>query len=243
MSGASVPERVLQWARSQSSEYTASHLAEELGLSQRSASIYLSRLAVAGKIVRLMKGRYISFQPFIPSTLQRVGLAIAREMPLTDAVLWTTGPLTQLMHDIPTLDLLVIEATPIDVEGIRDVVLGLGMPVVSRPTRRDISEVLIRSTRVLVIPSRNTYATTAWKGHLRTAMLEKVLVDSYFLSSRKGLPIPSAAIIEAMRAALDGGVIDGRVVRRYATRRHLTDDLLRPLGMSGCPGRRSCRPS
>ena len=225
MSNARVPENVVLWARSQSGEFTAVRLAAELELSRITASIYLSRLALAGKATRLMRGRYISYRPSIPSTLQRVGLAIAREMPSTDAVLWTTGAIAQFMHDMPTQGLVVVEAAVIDVDAIEDVLLAMGIPTVSRPAKRDIAEYMVRSTRVIVLPSRNRYATVPWKGHLRMAMLEKALVDVYFLASRKGLPFPPTDVIEAMRIAIERGAIDARVLKRYGSRRHILAEL------------------
>jgi hypothetical protein len=225
MSVSHVPVKVSLWARSQTGEFTASRLASELELSHRSASIYLSRLAVAGEIVRLMKGRYISFRPSVPSMLQRVGLAIAREMPLTDAVLWTTATLAQVLHDLPALSITLVEAAPVDVDAVGEVLIEAGIPAVSRPSKRDIAEVIVRGTRVLVLPSRNRYATTPWKGRLRGAMLEKVLIDTYFLASRKGLPIPPGDIVDGLVSSLERGAVDLRVLRRYAARRHLLAEL------------------
>ena len=216
---------------SQSGEFTAARLASELELSHRSASIYLSRLAVAGEILRLMKGRYISFRPAVPSMLQRVGLAIAREMPLTDAVLWTTTALAQVLHDVPPLGIVLVEAAPVDIDAIGEVLIDAGIRAVSRPSKRDIAEVIVRGTKVLVMPSRNRYATMPWKGRLRGAMLEKVLIDSYFLASRKGLPIPPGDIIDGLVASLERGAVDRRVLRRYAARRHLLEELHSALGV------------
>jgi hypothetical protein len=225
MTGAHVPQRVRRWASAQTGGLTAGDLAEAMGLSRSSASQYLSRLALAGEIVRLTRGRYLAFVPGVPRSLERVRSVLHTEMPLTEVVLWSTEAASQFTHSVPSRSFAVVETARENVGSVSDALLEGGLSAVARPSRRDLTEIFQRNIEVLVMQSRNTYATFPLGGRVRMATLEKVLVDMYFLATRRGLPVPEEDIVDALRNALDGGAADASVLRRYSMRRHVHGEL------------------
>ena len=225
MAGIQVPRRVREWTISQSGVFIAADLAADVGISPSTASQYLSRLAKRGDITRLVRGRYLSHEPAVPESLTRVVSALSREMPFTDLVVWSTEGIAHFTHSVPPRSLAFVETPKENVPSVRAVLEEEGLFLVTIPSPRDLAEVFHRGTEVFLMARRDRYATVPLKGRLRMSTLERVLVDVYFLARRRELPIPVEDLLDAMRAAVDGGAVDVRVLRRNAMRRHVDKEL------------------
>jgi hypothetical protein len=80
-----------------------------------------------------------------------------------------------------------------------------------------------------VIARRDRCGAVRWKGALDAASLERVLLGTYFLVTRKGLPYPEEEIRSAIRKAVREKLVDARTLRRCAARRNLLPELERIL--------------
>ena len=220
-----MPRRVQAWTISQSGVFTAADLAADLDISQGTASQYLSRLARMGDITRLLRGRYLSHEQAVPESLTRIVSALFREMPFTEVVVWSVEVLAHFTHSVPPCSLAFVETSRENVPSVRAVLEEEGLLLVAIPSPRDLAEVFHRGTEVFLMARRDRYATVPLRGKLRMSTLERVLVDTYFLATRRRLPIPVQDLLDAMRAAVDGGAVDLRVLRRTAMRRRVDGEL------------------
>ena len=226
---AAVPGKVLDWARSQTAEFGWGELCENLGISRQSAMAYLSRLARCGLIFRVRKGRYRSFENRPSRRTAKVAAVLSAKMPLTSAVIWSTDQLIHYSDHIPKRTHLFVETAPENVPAIVDVLRRSGRRTVGRPTARDLAESLDMGTEVLVLARKEGCGAVPWKGHLMVASLERALLGTYFLVTRKRLPYPKEEIICAIRRAVREKAVDIRTLRRCAARRNLSQELKRIL--------------
>jgi hypothetical protein len=172
-----------------------------------------------------MRGRYISHEQAVPESLTRVVAALSREMPFTDLVVWSTEALAHFTHSVPPRSLAFVETAGENVPSVRAVLEEEGLFLVVDPSPRDLAEAFHRGTEAFLLARRDRYATVPLMGDLRMSTLERVLVEAYFLATRRGLPVPAEDLLDAMRTAVEGGAVDPRVLRRVAMRRRVDGDL------------------
>jgi hypothetical protein len=134
---------------------------------------------------------------------------------------WSTEALAHFTHSVPPRPLAFVETAGENVPSVRAVLEEGGLLLVVDPSPRDLAEAFHRGTEAFLLARRDRYATVPLGGDLRMSTLERVLVDAYFLATRRG---------HAMRTAVDGGAVDPRVLRRVATRRRVDRELAGLLG-------------
>jgi len=226
---AKVPGQVIEWARSQSAEFGWKELSEELGVSRRTAMVYLSRLTMSGLIFRARKGRYRPFENRPSRRARKAAAVLSVKMPLTRAVVWSTDQLVHYSDFIPQRAFLFVETAPENIPAIVDVLRRSKMRTVGLPTARDMAESLDMDTDVFVIARKEGCGAVPWKGLLKGASLERVLLSTYFLVTRKRLPYPEEEIKSAIRRAVREKAVDIRTLRRCAARRNLSRELKKIL--------------
>jgi hypothetical protein len=94
-----------------------------------------------------------------------------------------------------------------------------------RPTRTAFKGAYEDGTEVIVLAKRDRYGTRPWKGKVSFADLERVFVDLYALSSRKGLPFPEEEVLGALGNALAENTVSRGALRKYSKRRYVYADL------------------
>lgn len=229
MRAATVPGKVVEWARSQPAGFGWKELSDELGVSRQSALAYLSRLSRAGWIYRSGKGRYRSFENRPSGKVRKAASTLSARMPLTRAVLWSTDQLVHYSDHIPRRTFLFVDTAPENVPAIVDVLQRSGMRAVGRPTVRDLAESLERDTDAFVMARKEGCGAVPWKGALMRASLERALLGTYFLVTRRSLPYLEEDIKMAIRRAVRENAVDKRTLRRCAARRNLLEELKKIL--------------
>lgn len=224
-----VPGRVIDWVRSQQSGFGSDDLAKATGLSYRSASIYLSRLERKGIIYRRKKGLYGLFLPTLSRSVRRIAGILLRELPMTGIVVWSTEDLVPYLHYLPNRYLLFLETRSENLPSVRDVLVERGMRVRARPSKRDLRESYSGDPDVLLFSKKDVYGTKPWKGGISTASLERVLVDMYVLTSKKGLAFPTEDVLDALERALKDNAVSRDTLRKYSKRRYVYVDLRRMI--------------
>jgi hypothetical protein len=222
-----IPDRIINWVRTQKNEFGAKELSEATIISHRSALIYLSRLEKTGILSRRTKGRYSSFSQKPSLEVQKLGNILLRELPFTAVVLWSTDTIIHFSQNMPNRHQMFLETEKDNVSSVHDVLKEKGIRVKARPSRRDFEAANDDGIEVFVLSKKERYATRHWKGKIFIANLEKVFIDMYVLASRKGLPYPKEEIMRALETAMDQNALSRNTLRKYSKRRYVYPDLRR----------------
>lgn len=202
---------------------------EAMGISRRSALIYLSRMERKGAISKLMRGRYVSAIRKPSWRVLKVIRVLARELPLTALEVWSTDVLIHFSHHIPARFFVFVDARPQDAPSVLDALKEAGMKAVAEPARGNYGVPVEMGAEVFVRRRKTLRGTMPWKGNVSLVILERVLVDLYVLSARDGFPLPKEDIAGAVAMAVGQGAADRRTLRRYATRRYVYPELKKAI--------------
>jgi hypothetical protein len=225
MTGIRVPEKAARWASMQSMEFGPGEMAAALGISHRSALLYLSRLETKGLISKLMRGRYVSALPTPSKKALNIARLLAHEMPLTRVVVWGTDSLAPFSHHMLPRPVIFVETEAEDAPSAGDVLREKGYKVVLEPTAKEYRSSVELGVEVFVRNARSRWGAIPWKKNVSLAILEKMFVDLYFLVTRKGFPLPRVEVAKALRAAIGQKAVRPETVRRYAIRRNVYPEL------------------
>lgn len=199
-------------------------LDREPDLSRATAHQYLNRLAQQGMLAQVGRGLYrakapLAFEPVLPERLRVLADTIQAGLPFAEFTLWSTVQVVELAHMVPTHHVTFVEAERDVAATIYEVLLTAGEHVLLDPSREALSQLLDLAEEPAVIRSRAETMATVEVAGIRTASLEKLLVDLYFGSTREGLPLAPEELGRMLRAALSHYTVNFVLLLAYAERR------------------------
>lgn len=204
-------------------------LSHNSGLSRRTVHQYLNRLAREGELTQVGRGLYRTdspppFQPPLPERVRTLAHRIRAQLPFSEFTIWSTVQAIELAHMLPTRHVAFVEADQEVAPAIYEVLLSANEPALLDPPRDALDQLLALSKEPLVVRRRaETMATVEVEG-VRTATLEKLLVDLYFESSREGLLLDPGEFGRMLRSALTHYNVNFVLLLAYAERRGIRDD-------------------
>lgn len=210
-------------------------LAQTFNITETTAMNYLSRLAKTGQIKNISKGTYqtknnkqqtTNKPPPLPQDLQNIVNQINTAMPMTKITTWSLQMISNYTHYMIGKDLMFIETTKTLSNSIRDLLLSKDYRVVLSPQKRDYQEYnLYPQTPIFIIERKETYGLTQQNNYF-TPMLERLWIDIYYYSTRKGLTFDSFELGLIFAAMVEQGAINFDRLLRYATRRGCFNEIL-----------------
>ncbi len=222
--------------------FTIEEVRREFDYAPATARAYLSRLARNYLIHRLARGYYATGKAVggldaIPPLVWEVNNAVRNELPFADVVIWSTESVTQFSPDVMTTKLIVIEGDEDALKNARSILLTSkkgGFSFIREEETAPLGEVMFFSQAqpVLLVRRGERYGTrTVTKGDVRltTATIEKMVVDVYVLSLKKGFPmslrfpLPRGHLKYCVETNLHQ--LNLRRLHRYAVRRGLGKEI------------------
>lgn len=204
-------------------------LAHDPELPRRTVHQYLSRLSRKGKLTQVGRGLYRTdsppaFQPPLPERIRALAHQIRIQLPFSEFTIWSTAQVIELAHMVPTRHVTFVEADQEVAPAVYEILLSANEPALLDPPREALDQLLALSKEPVVIRSRTeTMATVEVEG-IRTATLEKLLVDLYFELSREGLPLDPGEFGRMLRSALVHYNVNFVLLLAYAERRGIRED-------------------
>jgi hypothetical protein len=204
-------------------------LAHDPELPRRTVHQYLSRLSRKGKLTQVGRGLYRTdsppaFQPSLPERIRALAHQIRIQLPFSEFTIWSTAQVIELAHMVPTRHVTFVEADQEMAPAVYEILLSANEPALLDPPREALDQLLALSKEPVVIRSRTeTMATVEVEG-IRTATLEKLLVDLYFEMSREALPLDPGEFGRMLRSALVHYNVNFVLLLAYAERRGIRED-------------------
>lgn len=210
-------------------------LDREPGLSRATAHQYLNRLAQQEMLARVGRGLYRvkappMFAPVLPERLRVLANTIRAELPFAEFTLWSTVQAVELTHMVPTHHVAFVEAERDVAATIYEVLLTAGEHALLNPLREALNQLLDLAKEPAVIRSRAETMATIEVAGIRTATLEKLLVDLYFESTREGLLLAPEELGRMLRTALAHYTVNFVLLLAYAERRGIRAEWQALLG-------------
>jgi len=204
-------------------------LARDSGLSRRTVHQYLNRLSREGGLTQVGRGLYRTdsppaFQPPLPERLCTLAHQIRTQLPFSEFTIWGTVQVIELAHMLPTRHVTFVEADQEVAPSVYEVLLSAKELVLLDPPREALDQLLALSKEPVVVRSRAETMATVEMEDIRTATLEKLLVDLYFELSREGLPLDPGEFGRMLRSALAHHNVNFVLLLAYAERRGIRDD-------------------
>lgn len=224
-----IPHWLAELSRGQTFITADDVLAHDSRLSRRTVHQYLNRLAREGGLTQVGRGLYRtdsppSFQPPLPERVRTLAQRIRAQLPFSEFTIWSTAQVIELAHMLPTRHVAFVEADQEVAPAVYEVLLSAEEPVLLDPPREALDQLLALSREPVVVRTRaETMATVELEG-VRTATLEKLLVDLYFELSREGLPLDPGEFGRMLRSALAHYNVNFVLLLAYAERRGIRDD-------------------
>ncbi len=224
-----VPEKVIEYVNSR--EYIrVDDLEERFAFKKSTSYSYLSRLEKRGVISRIGYGRYkvgkvehieVSIMP----RTRKIVEIIRKKMPFAEFVIWSTENLSDFTHYTIGKNIVFIEAEHRLTGKIKDALLDHDVRAIVEPTKVELKEVFTYFNEpVLILKRREKYATQKIDGIL-VPQIERMLVDLYFLITRKKLPFPPDELGRILYNILYDRTLNLERLKRYASRRLLTEEI------------------
>ncbi len=211
---------------------TAKHLSRRFGFSELTAMNYLSRARKAGLGMKMAPKMLIKARheyPEFSKAKKRVYDAIRKEMPFVPLTIWSTFDLNRYAHNLIMKGVVFVETDGFAVEAVKDVLLSKGVKAITARRRGDFSNVFdLMETPVLVIPRKDAAGTVADKKDekLRLPSFERIIVDVYFLATRKNFPFPLSELGNIFENILAFGYsLNYSMFNWVATRRNVSAEM------------------
>ncbi|MBL7169837.1 MAG: winged helix-turn-helix transcriptional regulator [Candidatus Aenigmarchaeota archaeon] len=227
--GNHVPDKIMRFVKRQES-VTISSIAQEFNLSRNTVFSYLSRMENRGELFRVQRGVYVSsdklrLKPFISSRIKKINDHIRNCLPYMDFVIWSTENISQFAHDLITKHCVFIEAPRENVKAIMDVCSEKKWQTfMFKSINQDVINTIDQP--ILIIEKRDFYGSMVFN-NIRTATVEKVVVDLVFFATRKKHPLHGREISRILYNILQTKKLNMSLLKRYATRRNVMSEMTR----------------
>ncbi len=230
-----VPQKILDYVK-EKRFLTTEDLTLSFGFRRATAHNYLSRLKKMGIISRIGYGKYRVGKYVPPSTMmtQKVAIvvnAIKEKMPYAELTAWSTENLARFSHYAIGKDVIFIETHKGTSMKIRDILLENGIRSLVGPSRREMGNIFSLLDEPLVIFQRKETYATETQGGSRSPFLERMLVDLYFYITRLDFPYPLDEYGRVLHNALRTCTLNTDMLRKYASRRGLREEVSILLSM------------
>jgi hypothetical protein len=208
-----------------------SDLVQTFNLSEVTAMNYLSRLAKTGAIKSVAKGTYQvgknRTNTLKPSpTLTKVANELCNVFPMAKFTAWSMQMLSDYSHYMIGKDLQFIEISKILSVSMRDFLLSKEYRVVLNPEQRDFEEyTLYPQMPIFILERKENYGLTQLDNYL-IPVPERLWVDLYWFSTRKGLTFDSFELGSIFAAMAERGDVNFDRLLRYSTRRGIFREIL-----------------
>jgi len=224
-----VPEKIKKFVTGMES-VTPDDIIGKFGVSRSTALFYLSRMENSGIIFRVQKGIYVTsaklqLKPFVSRRIKRMNDHIKKRLPYVDFVIWSTENVSHFARHMITRHMTFIESPRENLQSITDVCMEKGWRVFDF-SRASPEMIGLEENPVILVKRKDFYGSIVIN-NIRTATVEKVLVDLVFLATRKNYPISIGEIAEIISNILHSKEMNMALLRRYATRRNMMPEMSR----------------
>ncbi|MCL2135076.1 MAG: hypothetical protein FWH37_05935 [Candidatus Bathyarchaeota archaeon] len=226
----SIPVKIAEYVQTKQT-VSNSDLAQFFNLSEVTAMNYLSRLAKTGTIKNVGKGIYqvgknrqTTLKP--SPELSKVVNELCNIFPMAKFTAWSIQMLSDYSHYMIGKDLQFIETSKTLSISMRDLLLSKEYRVVLNPEQRDFEEYAIYpQTPTFILERKENYGLTQLNNYL-IPVPERLWVDLYYFSTRKGLTFDSFELGSIFAAMTKRGDVNFDRLLRYSTRRGIFREIL-----------------
>ncbi|HMF34801.1 MAG TPA: DUF6577 family protein [Candidatus Lokiarchaeia archaeon] len=246
-----IPGEIRIWIENVQGIITPERVASEFGSSLVSASNYLSRLEQEGLLKRIARGEYIvnknlQVNPQLSEELIAVHQCIKEKAPHLSFVIWSMDSFKQLFHDIPLKSFIFIEVKEkSELAAIKEFLFDCDKEAIIEPRAKQYADILFKKDFPVILLKRSAiYGCTVIEG-IKTAILEKCIIDIYYYMTRDDLPFPMEEFKAILENAIKAGNFNFSFASRYARMRNLDFefDLIFTVMAAVEPGLVSKRPT
>ena len=218
----SVPENVEEYI-GKKGDVNAEQMSKDLQITIGSARNYLSRLNSNNRLTRIGKGNYrvkeLESRLETPFKVQNIINLINQQYSSGDFVIWSLGMLANYAHYEIGKDLIVIETTKALGYRIRDLLLSAGYIALLNPDKKAYKNFAYYDY-VFIEERRERFLV---RGNLPEP--ERLLVDIYFVMTRKEMNYSAYEFGTVLGNALRMGDIDIQRMLTYASRRGIGTEM------------------
>ena len=207
-------------------------MSRDLRISKISAKNYLSRAEKLGLGVKAAQKILVQAKREMPEmTLEKKKTvsAIREGMPFMDLAIWSLQDLNKYAHNMVMKNIIFIEAQKDYAKPIQEVLWGKGFNASVLGHSPNIGYLLeILREPVLIIPRNDKSGTIkdSADAHLFISTFEKIIVDIYFLTTRRGLKYPLPELGTAMSNLFRFGYsLNFSLLNQVAMRRHVAEEI------------------
>jgi hypothetical protein len=210
---------------------TVGELVRELDLKELTVRNYLSRMKREGLLVRVGRGRYtvdrgVRQAPDVPDALERILHMISREFPQLNPVAWSSSMISDFTHNVPGRDLYVIDTPRNAVERLAHYLTARDVLVFKDPGPDSLDAFAWSNLEAVFLFGKGETTASVPLDDYRLATVDRIWVDLYFLSTRRGLSFPLAELGVVLMNAYRSGVISVDRMLMYSSRRGLRPEVL-----------------
>jgi hypothetical protein len=237
-----VPASVVALTERTGHAILAADVAASAGLSAAAAEEYLGRLARQGKLARRGPGvftvarqgrRELRLTPL----LKRISRVLHAELPMTPVVGWTTEWLAPYSHNVPARHWTVLEAASYVLSSVAEVLARVNVRAVVDPPPEQVADLLRLFERPVVLwPHGDVYGAPPNSGStgstskaatagVRLPQPERLMVDLYFATTRRGVPYPQNDLATASARFIAERDLNVASMLAYANRRGIAREL------------------
>lgn len=225
-----IPKNIIEYVNSKK-EITIDDLVENFKIEKISARNYLSRLERQGLIVRIGYGKYekdATTYPtnFISEKTKNINEIIRKKMPLADFVIWNTENLSFFTHYNIGKDLTIIEGDKNTIYAIRNILLENNLKAIINPSKKEMNESIWYFENPILLFTRKEDYATVFVDNIKVPTIERMVVDLYFLITRKELSFPLSEFGKILLNVLSKTTLNFDKLNRYAGRRNLNAEIL-----------------
>lgn len=215
---------------------TNKQLSEKFGFSKITSANYLSRARKLGLAIQVAPNVIISAKQAFPGltpTKKRILKAIRAQMPFLDVSIWSTFDLNKFAHNIIMRETIFIETVPWAAETLAETLNASGIKSAVLGRKRDINYLSsLMDVPVIVIKRKDTAGTFIDKAdaHAHMPTYEKILVDLYFLITRRNFSLPISELGNIItNISMFNYSLNFSLLNWIALRRHVSDEMSRAL--------------
>ncbi len=232
MQNSSIPEKIKNSIIKSNQFITSEDLSREFNIKKTTASNYLSRLEIEGKITRIGRDGYINSQKTklnleIDPEIKKIHNIIKDSSPYLDFIIWSIFNLKNFFHNIPVKNFIFIEAKELfELNSIRDRLFEHHFESIINPKLTDFEELSYRrEVPIFLLKRKNQYGIVKIE-EIETAISERCVLDLYYNITRRDLNYPSEELKDIMINMIQTGEFNFSFAMRYARMRNIEFEIL-----------------
>jgi DNA-binding MarR family transcriptional regulator len=198
---------------------------------KRSTAVnYLNRLEKRGALLKSGRGLYMNknyrkVEFFVSESAEDIREKILERLPYLDFTIWSTERLSPFSYYMPAKNFVFVETDKNSIDSIRDVLLEEDIKFLSDPSKEELNRAgEILDEPVIIFPRREKYGTKKI-GNARAASLEKIIVDFYFLLTRRNFDFPLEEFGRILYNISENYSLNFTLLERYARRREIIGEI------------------